>query len=220
MMTSMKATPPTRPARHSTKFRIGGHVGLSLLVFAALQAGCMDAGYRAIQIGQPQSEIKRFFPEPNSRETSFSLSSVQRDWFGRTDAFVVLLTRDRRVAAKFQATYGDRDLGFQNVRGYRLRGVVDPELAGFGDTGPIDTARTIADDLTRLEGDAILQEAHDLIAAGIVRLLQQWPGNIDPGPARTRLTDELDTVLGGGSADITVAPEGYFEYTYEQGSPP
>ncbi len=84
---------------------------------------------------------------------------------GRTDVVVVLLTSERHVAGKFHAVYTEPRSGLGgNAGGYRLTGTMDLNLAGYTHTGPIDTLRALADDLTHDPANNAIRQAHEWIA--------------------------------------------------------
>ncbi|MCK4341512.1 MAG: hypothetical protein KAY37_07315 [Phycisphaerae bacterium] len=189
----------------------------ALALAALLPAGCANWSYGRVQLGQHLREYERVFPEGKSRRTERTLCFLEQDYMGRTDAVVVLLTRDRQVCGKLHATNFRRKYGLKVETGFILRGEVDPVLARYSGTGPIDMLRAIADDLTSDMPDSFTREAHGWVAAGLVRLIQRWPHLGDEGPAFPRLTDMLERVPGGGRAGITVDPQGVYVLEYTQG---
>lgn len=190
-----------------------------LCVFGlGLLGGCADATYDRISLGMERDAFESAFPRTGSRRTDLGVSHIARDAFGRTDAFVVLQTQDRRAAAKMQATLFERDAVWQRERGYRLRGAVDPRLAGLREVGPIDILRVMADDLTAYQGERRACEAHELVAAGLVRLIQRWPHMGDEGPALPRLSEALVRVPAGGAARMRVDADGVYHFAYEEGT--
>ena len=192
---------------------------LMLAVCAALQAGCAGWSYDRIRLGAEHREYERAFPEAGVRRTETTLCYLAQDRLGRTDAVVVLLTRDRRVCGKLHATHFERNYGFKVERGYALRGEVDPALAELSAAGPIDALRAIGDELTSTEGDTAARQTRAWVAAGLVRMVQHWPHVGDEGPAFTRLTDTLERVAGGGVTRITVNARGVYELEYTVGTP-
>jgi hypothetical protein len=181
-------------------------------------SGCARWNYDRIQLGQDLRDPARLLPEQHSRVTRTGLCYIERDLTGKTEVIVVLVTRDRRIYAKLQATHLQRDLGWQAETGYTLDGEIDPDVAGFEETGPIDMLRFIADDLTVDHEDSFTTEAHGWIAAGLVRLIQRWPQGVDEGPAFPRLTEALARVPGGGEAGLRVDANGRLRVTYSQGA--
>ena len=187
-----------------------------LTPFILLLAGCVDFGYNQIELGQRQREYQQAFPEEKTRRTAAGLCYFERDWLGRTEAIIVLLTADRQVAGKLRASHSEQRTPFGLETRYQLVGELEPQLIDLQGAGPIDTLRVLADELTAAEGDNAVREAHGWVAAGLVRLVQHWPHVGDEGPAITRLTDLLERVPAGGEARITIDPHGAYliEYTH------
>lgn len=180
-----------------------------------LIVGCADWSYEKVQLGQEMRAIERVFPEEKTRRGDFTFSYLESG-SRRTDAICVLLTHDRRVAGKVQATLRKRWRGMQPVQQYTLRGELDTALLGLGEVGPVDVLRTVADDITSEGDDAFEREAHGWVAAGLVRLVEAWPQTADPGPAYPRLADMLDRVPAGGRAAINTIGDKRLGISYEQ----
>ncbi len=188
-------------------------------LLAGLQAGCAQWSYDRVRLGQEHGQYARAFPEGGVHRTENALSYLAQDRLGRTDAVVLLLTRDRRVAGKLHAMHFERNYGFKVETGYALCGEVDPELAGVEAAGPIDALRAIADELTGPEGDTVARQTQAWVAAGLVRMVQHWPHVGDEGPAFPRLADTLERVAGGGVTQITVNERGVYMLEYTVGTP-
>jgi hypothetical protein len=188
------------------------------ILATTLAAGCAELSYSGIRLGQEQREYQQAFPEDRTRRTPTGICYLEKDPLGRTDAMVLLLTADRRVAGKLHATHFERNYGFKVETGYRLVGELDPAMLRLSSTGPIDALRAVADELTATEADAFARQTQAWVAAGLVRLVQHWPHVGDEGPAFTRLTSVLERVLGGGLARITVDPRGVYLLEYTQGA--
>lgn len=204
---------------------------LCLGLIAALllaTSGCAAMNYDQLQLGQVVDRPNRLLPEGGTTRTDRMLCYVTQDMLGRTDAIVVLLTEDRRIAARFHAVHVERNYGFKTERGYALRGEIDPELSRLGETGPVDAARAVADELTSgasgrtsvAERRRTIPEAAQWVAAGLVRLIQHWPHIGDEGPAFVRLRERLMRVPPGGSAHVAITPDGMFEFSYRHGARP
>lgn len=190
-------------------------VRFALIVFAwVATGGCAEFGYNRIQLGQEQREYEAAFPADKTRRTPDTLCCVERSALGQTDAMVVLLTRDRRVAGKLHARHIERDFGFRAETEYRLSGELDLTLIHLGMAGPIDALRAVADELTAAQDDAFVRAAQGWVAGGLVRLVQQWPHAGDAGPAYPRLADILEHIPAGGEARITVRPGGRLSVEY------
>ena len=150
------------------------------------------------------------------RSTPVGLCYLERDLLGRTDAVVLLLAVDRRVAGKFHAVHVERRGPLAVETSYQLRGELNAGLARLSGTGPVDALRAVTDELTTGDPDAFVREAQGWVAAGLVRLIQQWPHPGDAGPAATRIADLLERVPGHGTARVTVTPTGVLRFEYEQ----
>ena len=190
---------------------------LLAMLAGLLNAACAQWSYDRVKLGQEPRDYERAFPSESARRTHLGLCSLCEDAFGRTDAVVVLLTHDRRVAGKVHATRFVRDYGFKTDEGFLLRGELDPQLAELQATGPIDTLRVIAADLAEYQGERLAMEAHAWVAGGLVRLIQCWPHVNDVGIAAARLTELFELVPGGGEARIAVDPAGIYQFEYRKG---
>src|SRR5512137_1630162 len=101
---------------------------LSTSVLISLLTGCAEMCYDRVQLGQEQRAYRGVFPEENTRRSPEGVCYCEKDGFGRTDAAVLLLTGDRRVAGKLYALHQERKTGMQAETIYRLRGELDPQL--------------------------------------------------------------------------------------------
>lgn len=203
----------TSRAKNQSPSATAGVVAVLLL----LCTGCADWSYRQIRLGQSSEDYARILPPETSRRTALGLCHLSSDGFGRTEAFVVLLTSDRRVAGKLRARHYQRDWGLRVDRGFWLEGELDPELYGVQSTGPLDTLRAIAGELTDYRGEKLALDAHAWVAAGLVRLIQRWPGVRDVGVSSQRLSELFERVPGGGVARIEVDENGIYRLEYKQG---
>lgn len=194
------------------------HAVMMLGGVVAVVAGCADHSYDSVQLGQRSREYERRFPEQQTRQTDKTLCWLQESWTERADAVVLLLTDTRQVCGKWQATFQPDKAGLTGGARYHLRGTLAPGSAGYHGTGPLDTLRAIADDLTDLDADEFTRNAHGWVAAGIVRLVQQWPQVDRAGPAEARLRDMLARVPAGGQATIIIQPDGRITMTYTYGA--
>ena len=147
------------------------------------------------------------FPEERTRRTPAGFCYLEKDAFGRTDAVVVLLTADRRVAGKLHATYVERKGPFQPETTYALRGAGSGSSCGSAEPGR-STCCGRSPPTLPAQGDTFVREAHGWVAAGLMRLVQHWPHVGDEGPAFTRLTDLLDRIPAGGAAPHGRCPRG------------
>ena len=194
--------------------RLTGRVTFSLACLLALSGCGANRLYDRIQLGQSPREYKSVLPEATSRRTVLGLCHFHANSLGRTDALVVLLSDDRRVAAKLLASYVAPTVLNARRGGYRLRGELDPKLYDVSGTGPIDAFRLIAAELANYRGEKLARDAHAWVAAGIIRLLQRWPKLRDSGVRSDRLDLALERVRGGGGGAITVDEAGVYRISY------
>jgi hypothetical protein len=183
--------------------------------------GCASWSFDNIKMGQAVRESQRLLPVDKTRRTDIGFCYVDRGLTGRTDAVVVLLTKDLTVAGKLQASHAKRNMGWLSEEAYVLRGVVDPVAMQLNATGPVDTLRAVTDDLVQAMDDNFVRDAHGWVAAGLARLIQRWPHmGIEPGGGDPELMEMLQRVPAGGTAMMRVTPEGYYELEYRYGKAP
>ncbi len=192
--------------------RVWLRASLLVTVMAAAPAllGCAWGPYERIRLGQAPAEYRSVFAEGTTHQTAVGIWHWQRDMRGWTSAVVLLTARDQRVAGKLWATWSPRG----ETPAYRLVGELSPESLGLGATGPLDVLRVVADELTGDSIDCRAREAHDLVAAGIVRVLRSRPSVDNAGPAEARLIEALERVPADGRADIDVTPAGTLTVEY------
>ncbi|TWT43622.1 hypothetical protein RAS1_00190 [Phycisphaerae bacterium RAS1] len=209
----------TTPVLHRAARRAEPARGASIILAAAccLLSGCSNWAYDRFQIGQEWKTVERVLPADATRRTAPGVCCLVSDITGRTDAIVVLLTRDQRIAAKLQTTRFERHYGFKVETGVRFRAEIDPHLARLEGSGPIDTLRAVADELTAVEGEKLIRDAHGWIGASIIRILQRWPHAGDEGPTISRVSEALERVPGGGTARIGIDQRGVYMIEYAHG---
>ena len=219
MSRSSPASPPPGPTSPplTRTLRLPTAAVLPLLIAIV---GCGNSsthwGYDRIRIGQSPGQYERVLPTADTRRTQLGLCYLGRGALGATDAIVVLLTPDRRVAGKLHARWTQRNYGFKSELRYRLRGEVDPLLADLRTTGPIDVLRMIASDLVNYQGEQLAREAHHWVAAGLVRMIQPWPHVRDVGLDEAKLREALERVPGGGAVRLGLDGAGVYRFEYEQ----
>lgn len=190
----------------------------AVVTLCVLLGGCIDASYDKLKIGQQPRDYDKTLPMEFTRRTDLGLAYLEKSSDGRTDAIVVLLTTDRRVAGKLHAIYVERG-GLMGVqRGYRLTGQLDPYLAETSTAGPVDTLRSLVTELLSYRGERMAMDAHAWVAVGLVRLMQRWPGVTDVGVDTQPLTAWLEQVPGGGQGEIAVDSSGAYNFRYSTGS--
>ena len=176
-----------------------------------LLTGCGSWTYRHVRIGQPPREYEQILPAEKSRHTAVGICYLDVDQSHRSDALVVLLTDDRRVAGKLWARHRHRKAGSN----YRLVGKIDPVLFGTQAAGMTNTLRAIAVELTEQHDGQFAAQAHAWVAGGIVRLLEQAPGPPDLGVSSRRLDELFDRVPGGGVSRMEFDRYGNIVIEYE-----
>lgn len=192
----------------------------AVLVTVAVGAGCADLHYQRLALGQAPAAYERVLPAGDARRTDFGLCYASSDWTRRTDAIVVLSARDRRLAAKIQATHVHRDFGLRTETSFRLRGELDPKLADVASTGALDALRALLQQLQDYRGEKTAVEAHAWVAAGLVRLLQRWPNLSDQVQPAAGLSATLERVPAGGRAWLAVDERGAYLFEYRVGFVP
>lgn len=180
--------------------------------------GCTDFSYRSLQLGQSREKYDGALPTESSRRTDLGLCQYSKGPMGRTDAIVLMLSNDRRISAKIQAYALKRELGFKTESGFRLVGELDPKLYGTQGTGPVDTLRAVAISLLEYQGEALATQAYRFVAAGLVRLLERWPGLEELGIPVEQLEEVIDFAPGGGTSRIASDDNGVLRFEYEQGT--
>ena len=171
---------------------------------ALVLPGCAPGSYEHIRLGQTPAEYRSAFVEGSTHQTTIGIWYRGRDANRRNRAVVLLTAVDQRVAGKLQATWSQD----RAKPAYHLVGELSPELLKLGATGPLDVLRVVVDDLTGESIDRRARAVHDLVAAGLVRILRRWPCVDDPGPAATRLAEAFQHVPAGGRAGVAATSEG------------
>lgn len=176
--------------------------------------GCADLTYTRLHLRAAPTDYANVLPAETSRRTNLGLCHYAQDMTGRSDAIVVLLASDRRIAGKLRATRVERNWGLKTQQTFELIGELDPELSEGRAAGPIDTLRAIARDLQEYRGEKLATDAHRLVVAGLVRLMQRWPRVEDVGVASTALPELFESAPGGGVAEIAVDEKGVYHFRY------
>lgn len=195
---------------------LGLVAAFSLLALPA----CADLSYRQLQLGQTPQQYDRTLPAENTRRTERGLCHLTTDRLGRTDAIVVLLTADRRIAAKLRATRLERDYGWKKESGYVLEGDLDLKLANLGAVGPFDAIRAVLADLEAEANEQFVRDAHAWVVAGLYRLLQSWPHLAESVTPPPQLTPTLDRVPPAGTATLALRGRDVLHLEYRHGQSP
>ncbi len=198
-------TSPRRPLCIPTCI-VGLAVGSTL-------TGCTQFNVDRLRVGHPLRQPGLAFPVEQTRRTDFGIAYFDTGPLDRMDAVVVYLTQDGRVAGKLHASTQRPGMGLGSEVEYQFVGDLDPTLLGLTRTGPIDTLRALAAQLLTPAHDPAITRTHHQVAAGIARLIDQWP-NARP-PAAASALDAYRTVPDGGTASITVHSDGVMKVGYE-----
>lgn len=180
-------------------------------------AGCAEWGYDKIQIGQYREAYENVLPASRTRETTLGLCYYDVSSTGTTQGIFVFLTHQKRVAGKLMARAVEREFLPARKLGYELSGEIDQNIAGFSDTGPVDTLRAFIADMAAFSGERVSREANHWLAAGLIRLLQAAPGGADVAGDYPNLAETLERVPAGGSGQIQL-DNGVIRFSYQQGS--
>lgn len=183
-------------------------------------AGCAQLNYDRLRLGMTQREYEKILPAESTRRTEDRLCHLTSDKLGRTDAIIVLLGRDHRLAARFHAVHVERNFGFKVDTGYELTAEIDPKLADFAGAGPVDALRAVYNQLVAFRGEKLAADAHAWVACGLLRILQRWPHGREPYAEPSQLGSIVSRVAGGGAAVISVGSDGRYRITYSQGVRP
>ena len=108
---------------------------------------------------------------------------------------------------------------FARASRFRLRGELDPVLYGATGADLPAALRLLADELSRTPDIGALREFPRRAAAGLVRILQRWPGPLDEGPAYPMVLDLLDRVPAGGEAELRINNAGLYQFEYSATAP-
>ncbi len=192
------------------------HASLACLVpFGLLLCtGCASWSYKQVSLGQGPSEYDRRLPSDTSRRTPIGLCDLRERSGGNADALLVLLGTDRRVTAKFHAQRAQRNYGVWGQRRYTLIGEIDLARSGLPANEPTDALRAIFQDIANARADQHARQAHEWVAAGILRLIQARAPDADPGIPSETLESLIARVPGGGAGSVNVA-DGVLHVTYE-----
>ncbi len=175
------------------------------LLSAALlaSAGCADWRYDEIRLRAVPREYATILAADRTRQTPLGLAHLDQRSAERPEALLVVLSNDRRVAGKLQVRRSRRMTlsGAREI--YQLRGEIDAALIGAAEAGPVDALRLLLSELERLPREPLPRNVYGSIAAGLVRLLDRWPGATAPEVDRDALDEWLCEINPEGQADIS-----------------
>ncbi len=193
----------------------------SLAMCLAACAGCADAYYRRLDLGQAPEKYERVLPPAESRRSDAGVCHLRTDASGQTDALVLLVAEDRRVAAKLRATRIERRIGgLVMERSYRMQCEIDPPLLNAGGVGPIDAMRLVVSRLAGFESSDLERDACAIVGGGLLRILSSWPGAGQPGVDSKRTAEWIERAPPGGVGSLHLSAGGRWKFRYEVGTKP
>lgn len=189
-------------------------VGCAVLLVGIVCGGCASWNFQQLKIGQGPGEYDRILPAEQTRRTEGGIASWSDDPLaGRSDATIVLLSRDRRIAGRILTSRIER-VGLRREIEVMLEGELDPRLAGLERTGPIDILRALLSELAQFQGEQLARDANAHTAAAIARMVAAWPGSESPAPRMSGLSDFMDRIPSGGETSVTVDGDGLIRFRY------
>ncbi|MFN0136584.1 MAG: hypothetical protein ACKVS9_10770 [Phycisphaerae bacterium] len=186
---------------------------LMMIAMPWLLAGCSQLTYDNLKLREAPTDYERKLPAEQSRRTSVGIAYYTAS-ANRAEAIVILRSNDGRVAGRMLATRSDPNKWMRQGSQYSLVGELDPELLDLRSVGPIDALRLITQSLTEYRGEKLATDAHDLVCAGLVRLLQRWPRAEDVGARSERLPRLFELAPGTGEAIVAVDANGVYHFEY------
>lgn len=188
---------------------------LCVALFAiSASSGCVTSAYEQIQLGELWPKRANLLPAGTAIRTSFGVVQSGKTLAGDQESLVLFVDAAERVTAKFDAVQRSRSAAGTDRPRFQLRGEMDRQAAGFADAGPMSILRSVADVLTNKVEVLAARETQHTVAAGLIRILQSWPGAVDEGPGYPQLMDALDRVSGGGEAQSGVSARGTVLFNY------
>lgn len=172
-------------------------------------------GYDAIVAGQTTGSTLTSQMPADSIHTSTGLAHFSRsDWNGEEQAIVVMVDPAGMTVAKFRVK-AKRE---QTLMGVSRSAEVQAEFTGKitptappGDFAQITTAM---ENLRKAQTHPLAKEAHNLVSAGLLRVLEQLPGVPMPAGDVQRLSVTLDKIPSGGEITLAVVRPAAYRITY------
>lgn len=193
---------------------VRGLACLMLLGVAMGGGGCVKLTYDRLHLGEPPSKYERMLPASESRRTMVGLCQLRKSSGGKSEAILLVLSDDRRLAGKIRVRRVRSEAGLLSHREYELWGTIDPVLYGAGQAGPADVLRSLVRSLVDYRGERLAVEAHRLVAAGLLRILEQWPEAADLGLSPDLAADLAEIAPGGGKSHVETADNGVIRFEY------
>jgi hypothetical protein len=198
---------------HPSPSRFAGHrfAWLWLILVGLMSPGCAGLTYDAIEIGSGPREYRDRLPEEDSRATKIGRCCLMTDSRGNSDAIVLLLNSERRVAGKLWVASAAFDRRLRGAPALRFTGEIDRRLYGVQEVAATDALRLLRTELLEPGGERLIRQAHGRVAAALERLLTGLPEPIseetladDAGRDDPELSDIRSQTPGGGAASIVL----------------
>lgn len=199
-----------------SRFAVSTWAYIVAATLPVLLTGCSQLTYDHVQLREPPSEYEKKLPADQSRRTSVGVAYYNAS-ATNGEAIVLLRSNDGRVAGRMLAKRANANPLLMQGMQYSLIGELDPELLDLRSVGPIDALRLVTQSLTEYRGEKLATDAHDLVCAGLVRLLQRWPRAEDIGARSDRLPRLFELAPGTGDAIIAVDAKGVYHFEYRLG---
>jgi hypothetical protein len=190
-----------------------------LAFLALLLPGCAQLTYDRVPIGARPGEYRERLPAETSRTTAAGRSCLMSDAAGGTDAIVLLLNSERRVAGKLWAAESGPDDRMRGQPAFRLTGEIDRALYNVPEVAPPDVLRLVRTELLAacasgpsphsVSAEPLVRGSHARIAVGIERLLAGLPQPVsaevlasDAGANIAEAVDMRTRIPEGGAAEL------------------
>ena len=95
-----------------------------------------------------------------------------------------------------------------------MEGELEPTLFGLDETGPIDAARVLLDELLLRPTDHVTRRAQAWVAGGVLRVLDQEGESLELTDAEGQLLEVLESIPPGGRSSLVEREDGVFEMSY------
>jgi hypothetical protein len=194
---------------------------MPLAATALLVSGCSTMTYDSVRLGLMQDDCRQLLDQEAFHSCDIGYTGIQQDAAGRTVALVVLLGRDGVVGGKLEATTtppGGAPIAPPSATAaaltFQLRGELDLDALALEGAGPLDTVRAMLSELADPQTIESAGAPRELVAAGLVRLLERWP-QLNPAAKYPHLADTLERVPARGAARLGITPQGFFSLAYD-----
>lgn len=182
-----------------------------LLSAFGLLPSCTSWNDNSIRIGRSWDE--RLIAATPGQRTLAGVVAKSNLPFGGARYLLVLLTKGDEIAARFVVEQRPGQGRTGDV--YSLDGQFDAARLALDGHDVLEGLRALADRFATQVADDSSRDAQRLVAVGLVRILQRWPGRRDEGPAMAHLFDLLPVVAPGGEAKLGVTGPGVWIVQYQ-----